>query len=433
MVSVLELVDERAEELLLAGVLMNPTLLGKAGEYGLTYLDFYNDEYRKLYNEIFNCYLEGKLSRSEILKRLRKKGFSEELISHLLSGSVDELTFERAVLRVKELSQKRQLSSFLSHMQERLSLQDVEQIIKSLLVFIDNFGSVERKTVDYYQVGLDISDFANLFLSAGKAQPVGITTGFAELDNLTGGFRKGELIVVFGDAGVGKTGFMLSMALNIARQGKSVGIASYELDREAISERILSIASYVPLSKIRQRAFTPEDVESITRACAELSTLKLFVFPALWFTLSELFYKTKRLKEEHGLDVLFVDYLQLISPDRHRETRKEELEDTMRILKRMAHLLSVPVVLLATPLQEKPKERERVEGHADTVIWLKRPKENSPQDKGIAELVVVKNNQGQTGRFHLAFMNTTTAFRELTSNYLRNIWDIEEDDWDLDL
>lgn len=438
-------VDLSAERHVVAGLLQEPSLLGKVGEYNLSFADFEDYEYSKLYDIIFTSYLKGKISRAEIIRSAQAEGFSKEFISTLLKEKVDTASFERALARVKDLSLRRKFSRLVESLTEQLEQgEDLKKLTNLVFMYLDNFFLTDKKEVDYAEVGLDIANFVQK-LKTERQSLSGIPTGFTELDKLLGGLRKGELTIVLGDTGVGKTSFMLSMALNIAEQGKVVGIANYSLSTDALYERLLAITSYVPLNAIKNRALSQEDLESINNAMAKLNTLKLFIFQGVWYSLTELTSKTKRLKETHGLDVLFIDYLQLINPQTKRSTMVEEYEDTMRVLKAMARKLDIPIVLLvhthfinhkSGKLLTEALPVKRIEHYADNVLLLSRPELKQrtprPEDMGIAEVKMIKNLQA-VETIRLAFIKEITAFKNL-ANYLINIYTEgdEDDDWDYD-
>ncbi|MEM3426662.1 MAG: DnaB-like helicase C-terminal domain-containing protein [Nitrososphaerales archaeon] len=439
------LIDEKAEREVLGGLLVNPALFGKALEYKLSSVDFYFDTHRKIYDALFELYLENQSSKENVFKKI-KGDITKEFISSLIKQAPSDPDYlDRAIWRVKELSQKRNLLFFLIHTSSRIEQEDVERIAKDIIVFLDNFGLKEKKSVDYETLASDIFEFKDRLDGERKSDFLSnIPTGFTDLDMLTGGFGKGELIVLSAPAGMGKTSFMLSAALNIAKQGRSVGIASFKLDKDALYERLSSIMSYVPLKRIRQRFLNDEEMEKIAQSVVELSTLKIFILHSAWFTFSELYYKTRRLKEEKGLDILFVDHLQLMSADRRRNTREEELEEIVRNLKTMARRLEIPVVLLVqTEARKKYPELEdlknigKIEQFADIILFLYRPeyyrKHPSPDEMGIAEIIAAKNRQDATDMIRLAFIKETTAFKSLEGQLLQNIYEgFDEDDLDLD-
>ncbi len=349
-------------------------------------------------------------------------------------------------MRVKELAQKRNLLFFFHQLSVDIEKEDIEQVVRSIIIFLDNFGLKER-SVDYEALSSEIFKFAKQLDMERKTETElflnSVSTGFTDLDMLTKGFKKGELIVLSAPADMGKTSFMLSTALNIARQGKSVGIMNFELDKAIIHERLLSIASEVPLKKIRERIFYEKDFERITQAVVELSTLKIFILHSTWFTLSEIYYKTKRLKEEKGLDILFIDYLQLINAETKRATRQEELEDIVRNIKAMAIRLEIPIVLLTQmfvhtkdkiPKIERLREIGKIEEFADTILFLHRPeyyqKYPKPEIRGIAEIIVAKNRNGAKDTIRLAFINETTAFKNLKEQNIQGIYDFVDDEGD---
>ncbi len=281
----------------------------------------------------------------------------------------------------------------------------------------------------------------------------GLPTGFLDLDKLTTGFHSGDFVVVAGRPGVGKSGFMLSVALNLAFSWDvAVAIFSLESSKLQLLFRMLSILSGVPLWKIRIGFLSDEMWSEVVKLGVELSQKRVYIDDSPRLSTVELREKSKRLREENGVEVIFVDYLQLLRVPFRRTTRQEEVADISRELKAIAKELTIPVVALAQLSRQAERRQNRrpqlvdlresgqIEEVADIVIFIHRPSAYnllpSPEEEGVAEIIVAKPRQGPTGIVKLAFAKETTAFR----NYMGHLWRREEvegeeelpEDFDLD-
>jgi replicative DNA helicase len=253
----------------------------------------------------------------------------------------------------------------------------------------------------------------------------GLPTGFWDLDRLTTGFYPGDLVVVAGRPGVGKSGFMLSIAVKLAfTMEVPVAIFLLEATRFQLSLRMLSILSGVPLRNLRV-GFVSDDVWSnIVLAGTELAESPIFIEDNPRLTIAELREKSKKLREEKGVEVIFVDYLQLLRVSFRRNTRQEEVADISMELKAIAKELAVPVVALSQLSRQVEKRQDkrpqlvdlRDSGHieevADVVLFIHRTSANefSSQREEVAEVIVAKHRQGPTGIVKLVFDKETTEF-----------------------
>ncbi len=278
----------------------------------------------------------------------------------------------------------------------------------------------------------------------------GLPTGFIDIDTLTAGFHPGELVVVAGRAGVGKTGFMLSMAVNLAfKMEFPVAIFSLESSKFQLSLRMLSILSGVPLRDLRMGFLSDEVWSDVVLVGTELAESPLYIEDSPRLTVAELREKSERLREENGVEVIFVDYLQLLRGSFRRTTRREEVEDVAMELKAIAKELEIPVVALSQLSRQAERRQDKlpqlmdlrdsgkIEEVADIVLFIHRPSayKLSSQRKEVAEIIVAKHRHGPTGIVKLVFDKETTEFEPLSSSNSKRIEDgspEDLEDFDLD-
>jgi replicative DNA helicase len=229
---------------------------------------------------------------------------------------------------------------------------------------------------------------------------------------------------------MGKSSFMLSIVLHLALNEKvPLAIFSLETSKKQLALRMLSMFSGVPLQNMRQGFLSNEDWEKILRAASELSSKDIYIDDSPSLSTTELRIKSRKLKQEKGVKIIFVDYLQLLGVPYRRSSRQEEVAEISKSLKALAKELEVPVVALAQlsrqveqrsdkrPQLADLRESGQIEQDADLIIFIHRPevykKHPPPEEEGLAEIIVAKQRQGPTGIVRLAFNKDTTAFEPL--------------------
>jgi replicative DNA helicase len=262
----------------------------------------------------------------------------------------------------------------------------------------------------------------------------GTPSGFIDLDMLTTGFHPSDLVIIAARPGMGKSSFMLSIALNLAFEEKvPLAIFSLEMSKEQLVMRMLSMLSGVGLQNIRKGFISEEDWRKLLNSALELSSRDIYIDDTPTLSTTELRIKSRKLKKEKGVGIIFVDYLQLLRPPHRRSSRQEEVAEISRNLKALAKEIQVPVIALAQlsrqvehrsdkrPQLADLRESGQIEQDADLILFIHRPeyykKNPSPEEEGIAEIIVAKQRQGPTGIVKLAFMKDTTMFKSLSSTY----------------
>lgn len=281
-------------------------------------------------------------------------------------------------------------------------------------------------------------------LSQNKGQLRGIGTGFTELDKMISGFQKSDLIIIAARPSVGKTSFVLDLVRNAAIQHKAkVALFSLEMSKEQLTDKLISAESNVDLWKIRTGNLSDQvndnDFEKIGVAINKLSDADIFIDDTGAASMMQIRTKCRRLKTEHGLDMIVIDYLQLIS-DGGSGDRNYEISVISRLLKQLAKELDVPVIALsqlsravemnkpAIPKLSHLRESGSIEQDADIVMFIYRksadknyrPEEIMPDEKNVAEIHIAKHRNGACGIVGLYFDGNTTSFKNLATNYQSN-------------
>lgn len=261
-----------------------------------------------------------------------------------------------------------------------------------------------------------------------KGAVVGVPTGFADLDKLTGGLQKSDLVIIAARPSVGKSALGLGMAYNAAVQHqRTVGLFVLEMSSEQIVQRILSMETGIDSHRLRLGLIDDSEWNGVVRAFGRLSEAPIFVDDTASATLMDVRSKARRLHAEHGLDLLIIDYLQLMSGGRRTENRVQEISEISRGLKGLARELDVPVVALAqlsravesrqshVPMLSDLRESGSIEQDADVVMFIYREEIYDPDTdrRGIADLIVSKHRNGPVGTVHLRFFDRTARFADL--------------------
>ncbi|HYB59924.1 MAG TPA: replicative DNA helicase [Methylomirabilota bacterium] len=264
-------------------------------------------------------------------------------------------------------------------------------------------------------------------ISEGR-KVTGLATGYPELDNLTSGLQPSEMIILAARPSVGKTAFALNLAENIAvrsEEPKAVAIFSLEMSKESLLMRLLASLSPVDAHKFRTGHLSRGDWKLMTQALGKLSQAPLWIDDAGSATVVEMGAKARRLKRDKGLDLIIIDYLQLIAARGRFSNRNEEVTSITRGLKGLAKELKVPVLVLSQLTRAPEREDRRpqladlresgaIEQDADVVMFIHRPNafktEESADERAKTELVIAKQRNGPTDRVHLVFRTQYTRF-----------------------
>jgi replicative DNA helicase len=256
----------------------------------------------------------------------------------------------------------------------------------------------------------------------------GLPTGFADFDKMTGGLRPGDLVIVAGRPSMGKTTLAVNMAeyaaLHTRDKPASVAIFSMEMPSEQVITRMLSSIGGVPLHNLRSGRISDDDWVRITSATSQLSEAKIFIDETPALSPTELRARARRIKREHGLDLIVVDYLQLMQVPGNKENRATEIAEISRGLKVLAKELTCPVIALSQlnrgveqreskkPVMSDLRESGSIEQDADMILLIYREEvyDRNTTKKGIAEIDLVKHRNGEIGTFVLTFQGQFTRF-----------------------
>jgi replicative DNA helicase len=261
----------------------------------------------------------------------------------------------------------------------------------------------------------------------------GLATGFADLDLMTSGLQPGDLVIVAARPSMGKTTFSMNIAEHAAMKGQHpVAVFSMEMPADQLALRMISSLGRIELQRIRTGKLEEEDWPRLTSTLNLLSQAKMFIDDTAALSPTEMRARTRRLKREHGLGLIVVDYLQLMQVPGFKENRTAEISEISRSLKGMAKELGVPVIALSQlnrSLEQRPNKRPvmsdlresgAIEQDADVIMFIYRDEVYNPEssDKGSAEIIIGKQRNGPIGSVKLTFLGKYTRFE----NYIQDVY-----------
>ena len=428
-----------AERSILGAVLLENSLLNQAVEL-LKSDDFYLANHRLIFEQMLGLSEKSRaIDFLTLTEELENAGHLETVggrsfVSSLIDGvpKLSNLEYYARIVR-----EKATLRRLIKRGHEIINScydqqDDVDQILDTAEKAI--FDLAEEKIRTGFQ---PISEIAKQALqkieiaSKRKSMVTGVPTGYTKFDELTSGLQQADLVIIAARPSMGKTAFSLNIATYAAIVDKlKVGVFSLEMSSEQLLLRILCSEAHIDSQKLRTGKYlSKEEWTKITRTLGELSKAKLFIDDTAGISLLETRAKARRLKAEHGLDLLIVDYMQLMSGGKERyENRQQEISTISRGLKGLAKELNIPVVALSQ-LSRAPEQRTgdhrpqlsdlresgSIEQDADVVLFIFREEKYKPteENRGIAEIIIGKQRNGPTGMIKLAFIDSFTRFENL--------------------
>jgi replicative DNA helicase len=427
--------NPEAEQSVLGGILIENEALNKVVEI-LNSDDFYREAHRKIFKSMIA--LSEKNEPSDLItltNELKYQNLLEEIggasyLTSLIDSVPTAANIEYYAKIVKEKSILRKLIQAATEIvtQSYEDRGDVDGFLDDAERII--FGISEHRVKPSFHPIKDIikESFKTIERLYEKKELItGVPSGFKDLDRKTAGFQPSDLIIVAGRPAMGKTAFCLNVAQYAAIEVKiPVAIFSLEMSKEQLALRMLCSKAEVDGQKLRSGFLSESDWPKLTLAAGDLSEAPLFIDDSPAITNLEIRAKARRLKAEHNLGLVIVDYLQLMK-GRRAERREQEISEISRSLKALAKELSVPVIAisqLSRKTEDRPNRRPQladlresgaIEQDADVILFIYREelyKQDTP-NKGIAEVIIGKQRNGPTGKVDLTFIDKFTAFKPL--------------------
>ena len=395
--------------------------------------DFYLEEHKQIYLAMQGLFMANSeidvvtLIDMLVTKGIYNKSGGEDYIRTLTDAVPDALNIKDYARIVKEKSVLRQLIAASSEISEAAysEQESVIDIIDHAENLIFNIAQ-GRDTKGFRHIKDVLGDvYAHLHdLNTNKEATQGTQTGFSALDRVLAGLGKSDLVLVGARPGMGKTSFALNIATNVAKQTKkTVCIFSLEMSADQLVNRVLSSEALVNSYSLRMGELAPNDWENLARAAGELAGCDILIDDTSGMTVTAMKAKLRRVK---NLGMVIIDYLGLMSGDKHTDNRVQEVSEISRSLKIMAKELMVPIVCCAQlsrgpesrtdkkPMLSDLRDSGAIEQDADTVIFLYRSEyyktDEAGQDTSIAEVIIAKNRHGSTGTVNMGWNGQFTKF-----------------------
>ncbi len=427
--------SDEAEQSVIGSMLMSRDAIMTAQEI-ITSEDFYQKQYGIIFEAMQELFNEGKAVDFVTLQnRLREKDVPPEIsdmeyVRDLLNAvptsanikHYADIVAEKAVLRrLIKAAEEMETSCYMDNTPIDQLIEESEKKMFSLFQ--------QKNTSDYEPIHKVVIDALNTIEKASRTRGnvTGLATGFTDLDYKTSGFQPSDFILVAARPSMGKTAFVLNIAEYMAfRQNRTVAIFSLEMSKQQLVNRLLAMESHVNSQDIRNGNLKDEDWKRLIESASIIGQSNLIIDDTPGITVRELRSKCRKYKLEHGLDIIMIDYLQLMSGSSNRagDSRQQEISDISRSLKAIARELNVPVVALSQlsravesrtdhrPILSDLRESGAIEQDADVVMFLYRDDyyHKDSEDKGICEINIAKQRNGPIGAINLAWLPDYTKF-----------------------
>ena len=426
-----------AERSVLGAILINNDAFNVAAEF-VDSGDFFRDAHRRVFNTMVDLNERGQAIDLVTLKdELARSGDLDDAggpayIAALVDGVPRSTNVEHYARIVKERATLRNLiqsanrilaMAYRAEEDAETLLDQAEQEIFSIAEGHIHTGFVPLGDL------VQGSFTAIEQLQEHKGLVTGVPSGFVDIDNLTSGFHPAELVIIAARPSMGKTSFVLNVAQHVGiKTNRSVGLFSLEMSKEQLFMRMLTAEAEVDSHRFRGGFLSERDYGRLSTALGRLADAKVFIDDSAGLGVLEMGAKARRLKAEHGLDLLVIDYLQLMQGRGRFENRTQELASISRALKALAKELDVPVLALSQlsrapearsdrrPQLSDLRESGALEQDADVVLFIFREEQYdpTPENENLAELIIGKQRNGPTGTVKLAFLKQHTRFANLS-------------------
>lgn len=425
----------------LGSIIIDPEAIVQISDF-LRTDDFYRDAHRTIFEVILQLYEErepadfiticDELERRSKLEEVGGASYITSLINQVpTSGNVEFYAriVERTAILRRLIHAAGQIAAIAYEEGDAdIALDKAEQLI---------FNISQRHTrSDFAHMRDILAEYMNKLdqLHERRGTIVGVPTGFTDLDRLTGGLQKSDLIVLAARPGIGKSSLALSLAHNSAlKYQNSIAVFSLEMSKDQLAQRLLSMDAGIDQQRLRTGRIEDDEWDRIVYAMDTLSEANIWIDDTAGISTMEMRSKARRLQAEHGIDLIIVDYLQLMQATiggKRNENRVQEISEISRSLKGLARELNIPVLALAqlsravesrqskVPQLSDLRESGSIEQDSDIVMFIYRDDlyNQESERKNIADIIIAKHRNGPIGEISLYFQASQTRFRDLELN-----------------
>ncbi len=425
-----------AEKSVLGSMLIDDEAIGAAIEI-LSEEWFYENAHGTIYQAILDLYNNRKkvdlITLSEKLKNL---GALEQVggVSYL-STIMDFVPTAANVEYYANIVKEKGVLRKLIHNSTRIiqesynASNNIEEIVDNAERLIFEIADLKQKQKSVHIKDLVKDSIEKLdYLYQRKEHITGIATSYTRFDNMTSGLQKADLVIIAGRPSMGKSAFAVNIAENIAiKENQPVALFSLEMSKEQLVQRMLCSQARVDAHKVRSGFLSPADWPHLTKAAGILSEAKIYIDDTPAISALELRAKARRLKANYGIELVVLDYLQLMRGSTKSDSRQQEISEISRSLKALAREINVPVIALSQlsravesrqdhrPMLSDLRESGAIEQDADVVVLLMREEYYNPteENRGVAEVIVAKQRNGPVGNIKLHFKKEYMRFENL--------------------
>jgi len=429
--------NQDAERAILGAVMLDRDALGIALET-IEPEDFYRPEHRTIFLVMSDLYendraIDGITVAEELEKRnaLRKVG-GNDYLADILAGTATaaNVTHHARIVRVKSILRRLITASGEIAGDAFEASEETDNILDTAQTKIYNIAE-NRQTQAFFSVKDVVPETFRRIdeASRNKRDVTGLATGFTELDQRTAGLQNSDLIILAARPSMGKTALALNIAYHAAVEEQvPIAFFSLEMAKEQLCMRLICASGGFNNHDLRRGRIKPEDWPKLTEACSRLSEAPIFIDDSSGISVLEMKAKARRLKQQHNIGLIIVDYMQLMTGPARAENRQQEISVISRNLKGMAKDLDVPVMALSQlsravenrsdhkPLLSDLRESGSIEQDADAVLFLYREEYYKPDDDSVrnrASVIIGKQRNGPIGMFDLHFHKAFTRFGNL--------------------
>jgi replicative DNA helicase len=425
----------------LGSIIIDPEAIVQVSDF-LHADDFYRDAHHTIYEVILQLYEEhepadfiticDELERRNKLEEVGGASYITSLINQVpTSGNVEFYAriVERTAILRRLIHAAGQIAAIAYEEGDAdIALDKAEQLIFNI--------SQRHARSDFAHMRDVLAEYMNKLdqLHERRGTIVGVPTGFTDLDRITGGLQKSDLIVLAARPGIGKSSLALSLAHNTAlKYHNSIAVFSLEMSKDQLAQRLLSMDARIDQQRLRTGIIEEDEWDRIVFAMDTLSESNIWIDDTAGISTLEMRSKARRLHAEHGIDLIIVDYLQLMQATiggKRNENRVQEISEISRSLKGLARELNVPVLALAqlsravesrqskVPQLSDLRESGSIEQDSDIVMFIYRDDlyNQESERKNIADIIIAKHRNGPVGEISLYFQASQTRFRDLELN-----------------
>lgn len=434
--------NNEAEQSVIGAMLMDRDVISDVSDI-LLQEDFYNAQYGILFANMVELYNEGKsVDMVTLSERIRMKDIPEEVCSPAFIASILQavptsanareyamIVRDKSTLRkLIKLSEDTAKDCYIANDHVENILETAEQNIFKLVQ--SRNGSTEFESMSKIVIDV-ISEIEEAARNKGKV--TGISTGFVDLDNMLTGLHGGEMILVAARPAMGKTAFVLNIAHDVAvMHNIPCAIFSLEMSKNQLASRMIAIDAMVDSKRMKLGDLSDEDWDKVIESTEAIGRAPIFIDDNSSITVSELRSKCRKLKQNHNIGLIILDYLQLMSSNRPVESRQQFIAEVSRAMKNIARELNVPVIALSQlnravdsrpdhkPVLADLRESGSIEQDADVVMFIYRDEYYNPETTTkpqTAEIIIAKQRSGETGSVDLRWIGKYTKFADPEKHY----------------